>query len=44
MARKSVVDFVLNGTHADLDTLRKYCSQESVSGKSGHAKIGFAAN
>lgn len=43
VARKSVVDFVLNGTHADLDTLRKYCGQESVSAKGAHAKIGFSA-
>ena len=43
VARKSVVDFVLNGSHADLDTLRKYCGAEIVSAKKERSKIGFAA-
>ena len=43
VARKSVVDYVLSGTHADLPTLRKYCGEESVTGKAETRRIGFQA-
>ena len=41
VARKSVVDYVLSGAHADLPTLRKYCGEESVTGKTETRRIGF---
>ncbi len=33
VARKSVVDYVLTGAHAPVETLRKYCSEETLSKK-----------
>lgn len=42
VARKSVMDYVLTGAHATVGTLRKYCSEESVSKKKPERhKIGF---
>jgi len=33
VARKSVVDYVLTGSHAPVETLRKYCSEETITKK-----------
>lgn len=42
VARKSIVDYVLNGKHSDLDTLRKYCKEETVTKKKeATRKIGY---
>lgn len=41
VARKSVVDYVLGGAHADLTSLKKYCGEESVSKKKETKRIGF---
>lgn len=41
VARKSTVDYVLTGRHADVATLRKYCRDESVARKNGTNRIGF---
>ncbi len=42
VARKSVVDYVLTGAHADLPTLRKYCGEEALSTpRKTPARIGF---
>ena len=41
VARKSVVDYVLSGTHADLATLQKYCGEESITSKNETRRIGF---
>lgn len=41
VARKSVVDYVLSGTQDGVDTLRKYCGEESFSKKKETRRIGF---
>jgi hypothetical protein len=41
VARKSVVDYVLSGSHADLATLLKYCGEESITCKNETRRIGF---
>ena len=42
VARKSVVDYVLTGAHADLPTLRKYCGEETITTtRKTRARIGF---
>lgn len=42
VARKSVVDYVLTGAHADLPTLRKYCGEETLTTtRKTRARIGF---
>lgn len=42
VARKSVVDYVLSGSHADLTTLRRYCDEEtSVRAGKDRRRIGF---
>jgi len=33
VARKSVMDYVLTGEHAPVETLRKYCSEETITKK-----------
>lgn len=44
IARKSTVEYVLSGKHPELDTLIKYCDEESISKKSSERKkIGFTA-
>ncbi len=41
VARKSVVNYVLTGSQDDVETLRKYCGEESVSKKKEVRRIGF---
>ena len=41
VARKSVVDYVLTGSQDDVETIRKYCGEESVSKKKEVRRIGF---
>jgi len=43
VARKSVVDYVLSGAQDTIETLRKYCGEESVTKKKETKKIGFQA-
>jgi len=39
VARKSVVDYVLTGAHTSVETLRRYCSEETLSKKKSAKKI-----
>jgi len=44
VARKSIVDYVLNGEHPDLDTLIGYCEKENLpKNTKDRKKIGFVA-
>lgn len=41
VARKSVVDYVLSGNQDGMETLRKYCSEETFTKKKETRRIGF---
>ena len=42
IARKIDVDYILHGRKSNLDQIRNFCDQESISGKSAHKiRIGF---
>ena len=41
IARKAAVGYVLSGEKASLAELRKYCDEETLSGRSKRARIGF---
>lgn len=41
VARKSIVDYVLTGMQDEIVTLRKYCSEETVTKKTNTRRIGF---
>ena len=41
IARKAAVGYVLSGEKASLAELRKYCDEETLSGSSKRARIGF---
>lgn len=41
VARKSVVDYVLSGNQVGMETLRKYCSEETFTKKKETRRIGF---
>lgn len=44
VARKSTVEYVLSGSHPSLDTVIRYCEEETISKKKASAcKIGFQA-
>ena len=41
VARKSTIDYILSGARPDLDTLVKYCEEETATSKDREKKIGF---
>lgn len=41
VVRKSEIDFILQGQEVNLETLQRFCEEETISGKAGRMRIGF---
>ena len=41
VARKSTVEYILSGNKTTLETVSKFCDEETFSSKSGRNRIGF---